>query len=58
MILNGELDRCLREQRECLDYIAANGHDHGAWLGFNDWLAEEILIRLECAEDRQRQTEG
>ena len=43
---NGELARCLREQQKCRAYLA------------NDWLAEEILIRLESAEDRQRQTDS
>ena len=42
------LDRCLREQRECLEYIAVGGPDtRGAIQGLEDWIAAEILLRLE-----------
>lgn len=51
MPLNGDLDRCLREQRECREYLAGDGPDKaGALDGLYDWLAEEVLIRLECDE--------
>lgn len=38
-----EIDRCVAEQRRCADQINAPG----AWQGVNDWLAEEVLLRLE-----------
>lgn len=45
------LERCLREQRECRDYILQGGPDtRGAWQGLEDWVAEEIEIRLQAAD--------
>lgn len=37
------LDRCYREQLRC----AAQLPDAGARLGLADWIAEEVLMRLE-----------
>lgn len=46
--LGEELARCLREQRECADYLAGDGTDKaGAMSGLMDWIMEEVLIRLE-----------
>ena len=42
------LARCLREQAECRAYLSGEGPDKaGAQKGLDDWIAEEILIRLE-----------
>lgn len=39
------LEHAIAEQRKCADY---RGPDiAGAWRGLNDWLMEEVLIRLE-----------
>jgi DNA adenine methylase len=41
--MNSEIERCRREQLECLAYIQAGGPDvEGARAGLNDWLGEEI----------------
>lgn len=45
------LERCLREQRECQDYILRGGPDSWlAWMGLADWVAEEIEIRLQASD--------
>jgi hypothetical protein len=43
-----DLARCLAEQAKCLDYLAGDGPDKiGAQKGLDDWIAEEVFIRLE-----------
>lgn len=43
------LEHAIAEQRKCADY---RGPDiAGAWRGLNDWLMEEVLIRLEMDKD-------
>lgn len=43
-----ELERCLQEQRACVEYILSDGPDkRGAWQGLEDWVAEEALLLLE-----------
>ena len=40
--------RCLAEQRACLEYLKGDGPNKaGARQGLEDWLAEEVEIRLE-----------
>ena len=48
MALDTDLARCLAEQAECLAYLAGDGPDKtGAQKGLDDWIAEEVFIRLE-----------
>ena len=43
-----DLARCIREQRECRDYVASGGPDSaGAAAGLGDWLMEEAIIRQD-----------
>lgn len=46
-----EIDRCLAEQRIGRDWLAQNGHAHPeakmARMGVADWVAEEIMVRME-----------
>ena len=43
-----DIERCLDEQRACLEYLQGDGPDkRGAYAGLCDWIAEECLIRLE-----------
>ncbi len=43
-----DLERILREQRECRDYIVqCRGSDtDGAWRGLEDWLLEELWLEF------------
>ncbi len=43
------MERVLREQRECRDYILENKGDDtdGAWHGLEDWVKEELLMLAE-----------
>lgn len=45
---HAEIERCIREQRACVDYISNGGEDpQAAMWGIADWLCEEAIIRLE-----------
>lgn len=43
------IERCLVEQIRCANYLLHDRGDEcrGAALGLADWVAEEVLIRLE-----------
>ena len=43
-----DLARCLREQRECQQYVTSGGPDSaGAAAGLGDWIMEESIIRQD-----------
>lgn len=41
------MDTILEEQRRAVAYLCANPGDRSAMVWLNDWIAEEILLRLE-----------
>jgi len=60
----GEIDRCISEQRWCVDYLNGKrtsadppGNEEGAKRGLNDWMAEELEIRtgLQTKLERYQQ---
>jgi hypothetical protein len=52
-----DLDRCYAEQLRCADYLLnVRGDDcRGALQGLGDWVAEEVMIRIEEEKEGNEQ---